>query len=118
VKKAVKQTAAAKKPAPKKKAAPAKKATRKTAAKKPAAKKAAPKKPVKRVKRVLTPEEKARAEIRALRVKALKEPTNPRALSAYNVFVAEKILGSKTTLTEVSKEFKNLSPAQIEVSLT
>jgi chromatin segregation and condensation protein Rec8/ScpA/Scc1 (kleisin family) len=118
VKKAVKQTATAKTPAPKKKAAPAKKPVKKPAARKPAAKRAAPKKPVKRVKKELTPEEKAKADIRALRAKALKEPTNLRALSAYNIFVAEKVTNTKATLTEVSKDFKALSPAQIEVSQT
>jgi hypothetical protein len=122
VKKAVK-TAAAKKPAPKKttttakKAAPKKKAATKTAArrtaKKPAAKKAAPKRP--RVK--LTPEEKQKAKIRDLRVKALKEPVTHRALSTLNAFIAETTSGKGTGRAKVGdaqKAFKNLSPAELE----
>lgn len=125
MKKAVK-TAAAKKPAPKKttttakKAAPKKKAATKTAArrtaKKPAAKKAASKRP--RVK--LTPEEKQKAKIRDLRVKALKEPVTHRALSTLNAFIAETTSGKGTGRAKVGdaqKAFKNLSPAELEVSL-
>ncbi|EUC50193.1 hypothetical protein COCMIDRAFT_82655 [Bipolaris oryzae ATCC 44560] len=125
VKKAVKAAASEKTP-PKKKAAPAKttakkpaaKKTKKPAAKKPAAKKAAPKRAK---KKVLTEEEKERAKIRQLRAKALKEPLSQRTLSAYNLFVAEltkgKPSGSDTQvskITSATKEFKNLSPAQLE----
>ncbi|XP_014554617.1 hypothetical protein COCVIDRAFT_39489 [Bipolaris victoriae FI3] len=126
VKKAVKAAASEKTPPKKKKAAPAKttakkpaakKTKKKPAAKKPAAKKAAPK----RVKKVLTEEEKEKAKIRELRAKALKEPVGQRPVSGYNVFVAEllkgKPRGSETQtakITNATKEFNNLSPAQLE----
>ncbi|KAI0586700.1 NHP6B Chromatin-associated protein containing the HMG domain [Pyrenophora tritici-repentis] len=131
VKKAVK-TAAAKKPATKAKATPGKKAapakkTAKTTAKKPAAKKAAKKKPAakkpgrKRVKKVLTPEEKEKAKIRELRAKALKEPVSQHAVSPFHVYIAEKLSGSKGTSAEAranvgttAKAFKNLTPAELE----
>ncbi|USP74223.1 hypothetical protein yc1106_01497 [Curvularia clavata] len=118
VKKAVK---AASKTPPKKKAASA----TKTTAKKPAAKKAkkkATKKPAaqKRVKKVLTEEEKEKVKIRELRAKALKEPFSQRGVTAYNVFIAEISAGKgdgkdqTTRITEATKEFKNLTPAQLE----
>ena len=127
VKKAVK-TAAAKKPAPKKKttsvkkAAPAKKpasktVTRKTAAKKPAAKKAAPRKRVAK-----TPEEKEKAKIRELRVKALKEPVTYGAITAYNVYVAERINASgkggnpRDKVADAAGGFESLTSAELEVS--
>jgi hypothetical protein len=126
VKKAVKASASEKTP-PKKKAAPATKKpaakkpaakTKKPAAKKPAAKKTAPK----RAKKVLTEEEKEKAKIRELRVKALKEPVTQRPLTAYNVFISETISGKggsndqAAKITSATQEFKNLTPAQLEVS--
>jgi outer membrane biosynthesis protein TonB len=129
VKKAVK-TAVAKKPAPKKtatttkKAAPKKKPATKTVAKKtakktskkPAAKKAAPKK---RAKKVLTPEEQLKAKIRELRKTALKEPVTYNTISALNAFIAEKCSGPGNTIkfSNVQAEYKNLTPAEREVSL-
>ncbi|EMD61396.1 hypothetical protein COCSADRAFT_230930 [Bipolaris sorokiniana ND90Pr] len=129
VKKAVKAVASEKTP-PKKKAAPAKTTAKKPAAnktkKKPAAKKKVAnktkKKPAKkRVKKPLTEEEKERAKIRQLRAKALKEPVTQRTLSAYNIFISEVIKGKPSSsddqlskITKSTKEFKNLSPAQLE----
>jgi hypothetical protein len=133
VKKAVK-AAVAKKPAPKKravpakKAAPAKKPARKPAAKKPAAKKPAAKKAVakpkpkpRRVKKVLTPEEKEKVKIRELRVKALKEPVSQIPVSAYNAYVAEKASGKnggepQGRIADAARAFKSLTPAEHEVS--
>ncbi|KAF1837207.1 hypothetical protein BDW02DRAFT_491779 [Decorospora gaudefroyi] len=122
VKKAVKAAAAKKKPAaaPKKKATTAKKAAstkkpvRKRAAKKPAAKKAAPKKS--------TPEEKEKAKIRELRIKALKEPVTEHAVSAFNVFIADNLIGktggsradNKSRIAETARKFKDLTPAEHE----
>lgn len=125
VKKAVKAAASEKTP-PKKKAAPAKTTAKKPAAKKtkttkkkPAAKKPAAKK---RVKKVLTEEEKEKAKIRELRAKALKEPITQRSLSAFHVFVSEFARGKPSSnnqqlekITNATKEFKALSPAQLEV---
>jgi outer membrane biosynthesis protein TonB len=138
VKKAVKAQAASK-AAPKKTAAatktakkPAKKPVKKTtaakakakpkAAPKPKKKKAAAKKPApkKRVKKVLTPEQKEKAKIRELRLRALKEPVIPRAISARNAYVGEKLRGSgenaANKLAEVGKAFSTLTPAEVEVS--
>lgn len=127
VKKAVK-AAAAEKPPPKKAAAPAKKTTaqkpaakttKKAEAKKPAAKKARPG----RKRKVLTDEEKEKIKIRDLRAKALKEPVTQRALSAYNAFIAEAAVGKvdegakqATKIADLSRQFKELTPAQLEVS--
>ncbi|KAF1944516.1 hypothetical protein EJ02DRAFT_452379 [Clathrospora elynae] len=125
VKKAVK-AAAAKKPAPKKKAAPAKKAApkktvKKTAAKQPAAKKAAPKK---RARKVVSPEDKEKAVIRELRVKALKAPVSNRPYSAFNAYVAEMCGGpankgttlaaSNKKVIDASSKFRTLAPAELE----
>jgi outer membrane biosynthesis protein TonB len=138
VKKAVKAKAASK-AAPKKTVAATKaKKTTKTPAKKPAkktaaskakpkakAKKAAPKKPAPkaRVKKVLTPEQKAKAKISELRKIALREPVTASTLNAWNVFVAEHLQGKAedgTSLVkripEVAAKFKNLTPADLEVS--
>jgi hypothetical protein len=133
VKKAVKAQAASKAP-PKKTAAASTKTAKKTA-KKPApkkttkpkpkakAKKAAPKKPApkKRVKKVLTPEEKTAARIRELRKIALREPDNTGQLSAFNVYLAERLKAvtggtAKDNLTAVSQGFKELTASEREVS--
>jgi hypothetical protein len=127
VKAAVAKKPAAKKPAPKKRAAPAKKAApaktpaRKPAAKKPAAKKAAVKPKPRRVKKVLTPEEKEKVKIRELRVKALKEPVSQIPVSAYNAYVAEKASGKnggepQGRIADAARAFKSLTPAEHEVS--
>jgi outer membrane biosynthesis protein TonB len=137
VKKAVKAKAAAK-AAPKKTAAatktvkkPAKKPVKKTTAAKAKAKpkaapkpkkKAAAKKPApkKRVKKALTPEQKEKIKIRELRLKALKEPVVPKALTARNVYVGEKLRGTGENashkLADVGKAFTALTPAELEVS--
>ncbi|KAF2031990.1 hypothetical protein EK21DRAFT_61887 [Setomelanomma holmii] len=87
------------------------------------AKKTAPKKPAprKRVKKVLTPEDKQKALVRDLRKTALKEPHSNGAISAYNAFVQETVAGkghgdstAPARLTEASKRFKNLTPAELE----
>jgi hypothetical protein len=108
-----KKTASATKTTAKK---PAAKKAKKKATKKPAAKKPAKK----RVKKVLTEEEKEKVKIRELRAKALKEPVSPRGVTAYNVFIAEYSSGKgegmhqNARITEATKEFKNLTPAQLE----
>jgi hypothetical protein len=120
VKKAVK-TAAAKKPAPKKKAAPAKKPARKPAAKKTVARKPAAKKTAPRKRVTKTPEEKEKAKIRELRVKALKEPVTYGMVSAFNVYVAEKARDKEggnpqDRIANASRTFASLTPAELEVS--
>lgn len=139
VKKAVKAAAATKaapKTATKKKAAAATKAKPKTAAakkktaakkpaakkKKPAAKKAAPKK---RVKKELTEEQKAKADIAHLRKVALREPVTHTALSPLNVYIADQSTKAENSVTEgraavrdrlsgLATAFKNLTPAELE----
>jgi outer membrane biosynthesis protein TonB len=132
VKKDVKQAAAKK---PLKAAGPTKKTAKKTArkpAKKPAAKKSAAKKakPKKKVaakpkpkpKKVLTPEEKTRAEIRDLKLKALRIPVTQTPSSAWTVFAAEALAGqtgigvAKTKLKDAGAKFKELTPAEKEAS--
>ena len=121
---ATKRTA---KPAAKKKAAAAKKPVRKTAGKKRVAKKRVAKKPVKKkpVKKVLTPEAKEKAVLRALRKKALRAPVLYSQVSGLNQYVADTCSGpnkgggsSAATLkvTEATKNWKNLTPAQQEVT--
>jgi hypothetical protein len=124
VKTAVKKTAASK-AAPKK--AVAKKATTKKAAPKKAAakktKKAAakpkpkPKPKARRVTRERTPEEKQKLYVKELRKQALREPCRDRKLTAYNAFMKEQGLapGNPEQKSVVAK-FKNLTPAEIEVS--
>ncbi|ORY06490.1 hypothetical protein BCR34DRAFT_490048 [Clohesyomyces aquaticus] len=132
VKKAVKK-AGAKKPAAKKptakKAAPKKKA----AVKKPTSvKKAAPKKkkkavavkpkpkPKRRVKKVPTAEEKQKASIRELKVKALRGPSSGSSVTAWTVFSAESVKAKDkaTSLADAVKSaatrFKSLTPAEKE----
>lgn len=122
--KAAKDPAAPVKKAVKAKAAAGKKVTKttttkKVAAKKPkkAKKKAAPKKPARKPKKVLTDEEKLRAQINQLRKIALKEPVAPSQISAFNVYVAENVKGEKGTpsFTEITKAFKDITPAEREV---
>jgi outer membrane biosynthesis protein TonB len=131
VKKAVKAQAAAK-AVPKKTAATktAKKPATKTtsskakpkAAPKAKKKKAAPKKPApkKRVKKVLTPEQQEKLKVRELRKRALREPVNPGIVSARNAYIGEKLKGiggnAPTKLGEAGKGFKELTPAELEVS--
>jgi hypothetical protein len=145
VKKAVKAKAATK-AAPKKKAtttttrktsttatkAPAKKSTKLAVAgkakAKPRAKKAAAKKPAKkpaakRVKKELTPDEKTKLKVRELRKTALRVPTNNASITAWSMFVSEKLGGENEAKAPVSSrigavgaEYKTLTPAQIEVS--
>lgn len=120
VKKAVKKTAA-KKTAPKKKAATKKSVKRTTKSKKAAPKK---KTPVRKPRKAPTPEEKEKAKIKELREKALKAPSTGRAVTAYNVFVAEFIKSRKAagavdvqaSVAAAAQEFKNFTPAEKEVS--
>lgn len=119
VKKAVKAKAA-------KKAAPKKPSTRTKAAAKPkkktAAKKAAPKKKKKVAKRELTPEEKAKQQIATLKKRALSPP--PTRVTAFNLFLADQAKNQKYETPEerhqmfgqASASFKNLAPAEREVS--
>jgi hypothetical protein len=131
VKKAVKAKAASK-------AAPRKSATTKTGktpAKKSAATKAKPKTkakaktrattkkpaPKKRVRKVLTPEEKEKAKIAELRKIALREPVTHGAVTAYSQFVTVNLKGKKelatTLMRDLAPKFKELTPAEREVSL-
>lgn len=103
---------------------PAKKATTKKAKSKPKAKKAAPKKAApKRKKKVLTPEEKNKAHIRELRKIALKAPHGSAALSAANVYTAERVKNKQPSqtvqeiLSDSVRAFKDLTPAEREVRL-
>ena len=128
--KAAKDPTAPVKKAVKAKAAAGKKVTKttttkKVAAKKPAAKKpkkkAAPKKPVKKPRKVLTDEEKQKAQITQLRKTALKEPVTRYRLSAFQVYVAENSkgrTGSRPSFTEIVKAFKDITPAEREVHAT
>lgn len=99
----------------------AKKAAKKKPVKK---KKAAPKKAVKKPKVTLTEEQKARAEIKQLKVKALvaEEPAGlPN--STWVVFLTREIRNnaSKGSATERSSsaaaQYRNLSPSELAVSL-
>lgn len=119
---APKKAASAKKPAANKaavakKPAAKKKKKKKTAVKKPAAKK---KKTRGRAKKVLTEEEKEKAKIRQYRIKALREPTSPRPVSAYNVFLGEITAAKPEGVSSMSvvkgavDRFKNLTPAELE----
>ncbi|KAF3043226.1 hypothetical protein E8E12_009383 [Didymella heteroderae] len=121
--KAANDPAAPVKRAVKAKAAAGKKVTKTTTAKKVAAKKpkkakkkAAPKKPAKKRKKVLTDEEKLKAQISQLRKVALKEPVSRAKVSAFNVYIAENTKSTKghTALSEFSKSFKDISPAERE----
>ncbi|KAL1653537.1 hypothetical protein SLS61_004047 [Didymella pomorum] len=124
--KAAKDPAAPVKKAVKAKAAAGKKVTKTTTTKKvaakkrkpkKAAKKAAPKKPVKKPKKVLTDEEKLKAQITQLRKTALKEPVTRHRLSAFQVYVAENAKGhkgSRPSFTEIVKAFKDITPAERE----
>lgn len=118
MKKAVKANAA-KKTTAKKATTTKKPAAKKTTAKKkkkPAAKKPAPKK---RVKKELTPEEKETAKIAALKKIALKAPTNPRSLTAFNVYLSEQVSksGGQKKLGDSAKGYKDLTPAEVEVRI-
>lgn len=117
VRKAVKKTAA-KKAAPRK--AASKKPKKKTAAKKKAKPKKKPAAKPKRAKKVLTPEEKEKQLIRELKVKALREPISQSPIQAWVAFVAENLRGSKSaapeSMKEVAAKYRNLSPAEKEVS--
>jgi outer membrane biosynthesis protein TonB len=110
---ATKATKTAKKPAKK----PAKKATA-AKAKPKAKKKAAPKKPApkKPVKKVVSPEQKEKAKIRELRQLALKEPTSRGVVSAINAYVTSIAKGQSGQLGAAAKGFKDLTPAEREVS--
>ena len=117
VKKAVKAKAAAGESV--KKTTAAKKApTKKKAAPKKAKKKAAPKK----AKKVLTDEEKEKAAITKLRKLTLKEPVGRNQISAFNVYLAEKLKGvtqqTNKELSELAGGWKDMSPAEHEVSST
>lgn len=110
-----KTTKAAKKPARKTAASKAKPKPKKATAKKPA--------PKKRVKKVLTPEEKQKALVKELRKTALKEPVTHTAVTAYQCYIGEMTKSATKTgatassgLIEASRKFKELTPAEIEVS--
>ncbi|KAF2003229.1 hypothetical protein P154DRAFT_100480 [Amniculicola lignicola CBS 123094] len=135
VKKAVKKTAAAKKTTPRKtaakKAAPKKTAAKKTKAKttkkatkaKPKKKKAVAKpkaKPKRRVKKVPTPEEKAKLQLKALKAKALRDPGRG-TVSAFAIFLGEfakanhgKEGGITKAAVDGAAKFKTLTPAERE----
>jgi hypothetical protein len=121
VKKAVKAKAAAGESV-KKTTALEKASTKKKAAPKKAKKKAAPKKVARKPKKVLTDEEKEKAAITKLRKLALKEPVGRNQISAYNVYLAEKLKGlnqqNNTELSERARGWKDISPAEHEVSST
>ncbi|KAH7414298.1 hypothetical protein DE146DRAFT_31341 [Phaeosphaeria sp. MPI-PUGE-AT-0046c] len=99
---------------------PAKKATAKKAKPKPKAKKPAPKKPAPRKKKVLTPEEKTKVQIRELRKTALKEPHGAAAMTASNVHTAECFKNKqpgqiqRDVLIDSVKRFKEITPAERE----
>jgi len=144
VKKAVKATAAAKSTAAKAPARPraapaakkttakrttAKKATakgataktaKKAAPKKAAKKKAAPKKRATRKRVTLTPEQKQKAKITALRKQILPEPVSYRSIPAHVVYTAEQVNGTHEVaakiLAQSVEKFKALTPAEREVS--
>lgn len=119
--------AAATKTASKTAKTPAKKVKAKKTKPKPkpkpkAKKKPAPKK-VGRKKKVLTPEEKLKADVKELRKTALKAPTGQRPVSAYNVFIGETVKNKSKTdaatdiVTRAAERFKGLTPAEREVCL-
>ncbi|KAL1604566.1 hypothetical protein SLS59_003761 [Nothophoma quercina] len=117
VKKAVKTKAAAGKSV--KKTTTTKKApAKKKAAPKKAKKKAAPKKPARKPKKVLTDEEKEKKALTQLRKLALKEPVSRNQLSAFNVYLAEKVKESDQksteTLAAVAKTYKDITAAERE----
>lgn len=121
VKKAVKTKAAAGKSV--KKTTTTKKApAKKKAAPKKAKKKAAPKKPARKPKKVLTDEEKEKRALTQLRKLALKEPVSRNQLSAFNVYLAEKVKESDQksteTLAAVAKTYKDITAAEREVRST
>jgi hypothetical protein len=102
-----------------------KKATKvaaKRAVKKPVKKKivAKPKKPI---RKVLTPEEKERKVITALKKQALSIPTR-KPDSAWMVYIAEQLKkvdgtpgGLATKMPVICQAYKNLSPAELEVRI-
>ncbi|KAH7114411.1 hypothetical protein B0J11DRAFT_135882 [Dendryphion nanum] len=115
---AAKKKTVAKKPAakPKSRAAAKKKATPKKRATKKTVK---PKPKTKRVRKVLTEEEKLALRIKKLKVTALREPVGRNTISAYNAFLAEKSKGHageemKTVWKTIGDEFKKLTPAERE----
>lgn len=118
VKKAVKAKAAAGKKVTKtatKKAAPKKSKKKAAAPKKAANKAAAPKKAVKKARKVVTDADKQKALIKELRKVALKEPVVRSKLAAIHVYISEKTLGGKGTLSEIASSFKTISSAEREV---
>lgn len=118
---AAKDPAAPVKKAVKAKAAAGKKVTKTTTTKKAAAKpKKAKKKavkPAKKPKKALTDTEKLNAQISQLRKTALKEPVSRHRLSAFHVYVSENARGEKgrASFTEITKSFKEITPAEREV---
>jgi hypothetical protein len=134
VKKAVKKTVAAKKPVKRtaaKKTTATKKPVKKVAKKPAAKKKAAPKKrvaakPKRRVKE-LTDEDRLKLRIKARKAEALEPPHAPKALSAWNVVLAEVMSGdrngqspeqhSKVGIPQAAAKYKNMTPAEKEASL-
>lgn len=124
VKKAVKAKAAAGEPVTrtattKKPAAKKATKTKKAAPKKAKKKKAAPKKPARKTKKQLTDAEKESKVIASLRKLALKEPTTRSNLSAFQVYISEKTRGtSDVKLIDATKQWKDVSPAEHEVSST
>jgi outer membrane biosynthesis protein TonB len=135
VTKAVKAKAASKAPPKTKATAKTAKTTKSPATKKAASKakpkakakkaKAAPKKPAakKRVTKVLAPEAKEKLLIKELRKTALKEPVSTFPISAYNCFLGDQTKGtgqegtSATRLVNASRKFKEVTPAELEVSV-
>jgi hypothetical protein len=116
VKKAVKAKATGKATS---KAAP-KKAKKKAAPKK--AKKAAPKKAAPRTKKELTPEEEYKKKYYALRSTALlkDQPMGERTLSTHSVFIGDFLKGNENATSQMgaaNEKFRNLTPAEREVSL-
>lgn len=128
-------TAVAKKKPAARKPAPKKATTKKTTAKKPATrkkvvakkkpKKKAVKKPAPKKKKVLSERQKgliekkmARDSLAALKVTALAEPKG-KPETAWVLFFSEKAKGASGKIVDAVKaaaaEFKNLSPAELEV---
>jgi hypothetical protein len=125
--KATPKKSAAKKPVAKKPTAKpkAKKAAPKKAAKKKVVKKAKPKKVLKK-KKVLTEEEKAKLELRKLKIAALSPPKD-KPSSAWAVLLAEthaasEVKGGKNGLGDIATasavKYKSLAPAELEVSVS
>lgn len=100
-----------------------KKTAKKALKKKPVKKVVAKKKPVKKAKKVPTEEEKAKAQVKELKLKALVPPKK-KSPAAWSVFLGEYVkgtsgVGSTSKLADVTREasiaFKGLNAEQLQV---